>query len=159
MNFQHITTQTNEARALALSELKHLMPQLVALVGTKLYLANGNKSAKNTLKFSGNIKQPFSTCYIDASTYSLWLKISHSKQSDEKVWYKKSSEIQFTIGKLNDGVLTEVRDIETIIQENQLQEVITLDSVNYLKNAIKETRETLHHLERQFPFDKELLNY
>jgi hypothetical protein len=159
MNFNLVQNIQGEnlINKLAANELKNLLPQLEKYVGTKILTQSG-KSAK--FKYEHTKENNF-RCYLDISTYSIWLccDVSTQDEADKNgvsscTYFKKN----IHLGTMDEnGILKSLETFEKILNDYTLTDIIELNNVQYQINKYKELAQQLELIERNFKLDKKLL--
>lgn len=142
----------NEVQRLAILNFEHIVPILKTFIGQKILLASGDKSAKlkKALSFLDEQPKQFGTdyarlhwCMLDINTYSVWMKVSCSfKDTDSSCFYE---DVSIYIGKMENGILTEVETEAPKFETYNVQDVKTLmNEKKQVEDQLSNLKSKLH---------------
>lgn len=153
---------TNLINKLTIENLKKVLPQLEVYKGKKICLATGSK-AKNfeieLLSYNDNNGQNLRT-FVHFEFYGsiervnlkqdVTIKVKNYDGGGYGVEYFKN-DIQ--IGYMDNGILTEIEDLNQIVHSYQLDKVFCAKEVKETKEKIKQLKEEVSKLESNiYPF-------
>lgn len=158
-NINQNVNGTNLLNKYCLGELKNLIPQLKNYVGKRILTQSG-RSAKFNVEHT---KQVNFRCYLDISTYSIWLNCDVCTQDKPdkngicaSTYFKK----QIYLGEmLNTGELKSIQDVETIAKNYNLDKVIVESEVLEQIKQYKDLLSKADYIKTNFPLDTNLLKY
>ena len=157
----------NKRNEYAISVLKESLPEMEKLIGQKVLLSGGLKSAKFTLK-NGNIEKQEGgqhesySHFFDVGEYSIWLKVKiclNGGSYEDRTAYCNYFEQSYYIGEVKNQILTKVETLEAKIKDYQLTTVINEFDVLYLVGKYKQEQEQADKTKALIPQEIKALNY
>lgn len=132
------------------SELKHLLPQLVVYLNKTILISSGFSKKFSVVHLKD---EPTKRCYIQESYGTLYLNIDiHVKDTEYESggygvsYFKK----QVAIGKIKNNVLVSIETLENIIYYYGLGTVYDIDKIRTELTEIRRLKEELGKLTTKF---------
>ncbi len=158
-NIKQNVTGENLLNKCILSELGNLLPQLQNYLGKRILTQSG-RSAKFVIE---HIEQKNFRCYLDISSYSIWLNCDVCTQDEpdkngicSSTYFKKQIYLGVMLGT---GELKSIEDLLTIDKNYNLSEIIIESEVLEQRKQYKELMAKAENIKSNFKLDANLLIY
>lgn len=156
----------NELNKVILKEIQNIYPQLLPFLNKPILLADGKTSKKFKIDFLRTDPEPLKTgdfarnhiCYLDVSTYSIWLKVSlcfSGGSYENKTYYCSYIDKSVYVGKIDNCMLTEIFKPEETIKDYKLNESINIDKEQAKVNRYNSLLSELEQVKNSFAYSHE----
>lgn len=154
---------------LTLNEVKHILPQLLAFVGKKIFTLKGKAKTFN-ISFTGLQPQPvvkgdtatLHLCYLTEGYNNLILKMKiclNGGSYEKRTYYCQYFEQEINLGEVKNSVLVSVKNLEDIIKTYELDEIVSIDEEIEKIKKYKELSDQLNEVKRSIKIPENIYKY
>jgi hypothetical protein len=156
----------NELNKILVKEIQNIYPQLLPFLNKQILLSDGKNSKKFKIDFLRTDPAPLKNndfgrnhiCYLDISTYSIWLKVSlcfSGGKYEDNTYYCSYIDKSVYIGKVENCMLTEISKPDDIIKDYKLNNLIDIDNEQAKVKKYNSLLSELEQVKNSFAYNHE----